>query len=285
MRFVGYPAGGSTGFGESGSTSRVRDQRFTIAIPGPECDGVADGIFSVFGFFREGMSGAAPAEMRVDLGSCNLEMWTVQPPDRPAWHARRRRGARASGLQCPIDARAADAEALGDGGWSDALRLQGTHLSGVNGRCAPFVNACSLGLGGAHDILQVADAARQPVDSGDHQRVASPQELQHGLEFGPASGAGAAALLASDDLASSGPQRGFLDGDILIDAARPCVSDNGHVWSFVSFGSRPWTMVSQIENVNSNETQMSSHPGVSRRYTVLRQTALGKRGLAGLRGE
>ena len=42
---------------------------------------------------------------------------------------------------------------------------------------------------------EIADAARQPVDAGDHQRVAGPQELQHGLESGPAGGAGAATLL------------------------------------------------------------------------------------------
>jgi hypothetical protein len=44
-------------------------------------------------------------------------------------------------------------------------------------------------------FLQVPDAARQPVDGGDHQNVSLAQEVQDGPQFIASRRRGAAALL------------------------------------------------------------------------------------------
>jgi len=41
---------------------------------------------------------------------------------------------------------------------------------------------CALGFHGPDDILQIADAAGQPVNSGDHQTIAFAKKIQNGLK-------------------------------------------------------------------------------------------------------
>ena len=62
----------------------------------------------------------------------------------------------------------------------------------------------------------------------DHQGVAGPDELEHGLEFLPAGSSGAAGLLLPDHLAPRRVQGGKLDGEILIRGTYPRVADHGH---------------------------------------------------------
>jgi hypothetical protein len=61
------------------------------------------------------------------------------------------------------------------------------------------------------DVLQVADAAGQAVDAGDHQGVAGAQEVEKAQEFGPAVAARARRLLGADHFAASSSQCTFLD--------------------------------------------------------------------------
>jgi hypothetical protein len=44
---------------------------------------------------------------------------------------------------------------------------------------------------GSNDILQVADAAGEPVDAGDHQHVPFSQEIEHGAQLRAVRRAGA----------------------------------------------------------------------------------------------
>jgi hypothetical protein len=61
------------------------------------------------------------------------------------------------------------------------------------------------------DVLEVADAAGQAVDTGNHQGVAGAQKVKKALDFGPAVAACAGCLLGTDRLAAGGLQRPFLD--------------------------------------------------------------------------
>jgi hypothetical protein len=60
-------------------------------------------------------------------------------------------------------------------------------LNGFKGR--------SLRLHRAHDVLQVADAACQPVDASNGQYVAFAQEIQNGAQFVATCCGGAATFL------------------------------------------------------------------------------------------
>jgi len=52
--------------------------------------------------------------------------------------------------------------------------------------------------------LQVADAAGQPVDPGDHQYVAFTDKVENRLKFGAALGGSTASFLRTNDIATSG---------------------------------------------------------------------------------
>jgi hypothetical protein len=52
-----------------------------------------------------------------------------------------------------------------------------------------------------HDTLEVADAAGQPVDPGDHEHVALVWEVEHGAQF--LAPRRSAPLLSTDDLAAA----------------------------------------------------------------------------------
>jgi hypothetical protein len=77
----------------------------------------------------------------------------------------------------------------------------------------------ALGLQGADDILEVADAARQAIDPGDHQHIALAQEVEYGAQLLAAGRGSAAALLRSNDFAAGRLKRRLLDLEILVDGA------------------------------------------------------------------
>jgi hypothetical protein len=68
--------------------------------------------------------------------------------------------------------------------------------------CSVALRLAPLGLERAHDVLEVADRARQAVDAGDHQDIAFADEVENGLEFGAARDAGAALLLRTDHVSA-----------------------------------------------------------------------------------
>jgi len=88
-----------------------------------------------------------------------------------------------------------------------------------------------------YDVLQVLHRARQPVDAGDYERVALTQELEQPLQLGAVVAAGSTRLLGADDLAAGGPQRGALEGEILVEGGDSGVAVEHGVP--VSFGFRP----------------------------------------------
>jgi hypothetical protein len=49
-----------------------------------------------------------------------------------------------------------------------------------------------------HDVLQVLERAREPVDAGDHERVAAAQEVEEKAELGPPLAVRPAPLLGPD---------------------------------------------------------------------------------------
>jgi len=55
----------------------------------------------------------------------------------------------------------------------------------------------------AHDVLQVADRARQPINPGDDQRVALADEVEDGAQLGAAFRRSPASLLGPDDVAAA----------------------------------------------------------------------------------
>jgi hypothetical protein len=57
-------------------------------------------------------------------------------------------------------------------------------------------------LDGPHDVLKIANGARQPADPGDHEHVALAQEVEHGVQFLRAGCRGARPLFRADDLPS-----------------------------------------------------------------------------------
>jgi hypothetical protein len=68
------------------------------------------------------------------------------------------------------------------------------------------------GLDGAHDVLKVANAAGEPVNAGDHENVAGPEEIENRPQFLAAFRRGAAALVGANNLAPCRLQRRLLDG-------------------------------------------------------------------------
>lgn len=80
----------------------------------------------------------------------------------------------------------------------------------------------------AHDVLEVADRARQPVDAGDHQRVALADEGEHRAQLVAADGRGSGHLLGPDDVAAGGLQGGELHGEVLVEGTDARVADPGH---------------------------------------------------------
>jgi hypothetical protein len=90
---------------------------------------------------------------------------------------------------------------------------------------APSQQAGPLGLQRAHDVLKVADGARQPIDPRDDQLVAVMDELENGLEFLAPGGGRAAHLLRPDDIASGRLERLGLDIEVLVDGAHPRIAD------------------------------------------------------------
>ena len=84
----------------------------------------------------------------------------------------------------------------------------------------------------AHDVLQVAYRARQSVDAGDHQRVASADEVEQRAQLVAPLGRCPAHLLAADDVAASRLERRELHVEVLPGAADASVADLGGHGSF-----------------------------------------------------
>jgi len=78
------------------------------------------------------------------------------------------------------------------------------------------------------DVLEVLERAGEPVDPGDHERVALAQEVEQNLELRPAVARGAAPLLGPDHLAAGRSERGLLDREVLVDRRHPGVAVEGH---------------------------------------------------------
>jgi len=64
---------------------------------------------------------------------------------------------------------------------------------------------------------------------GDHQHVASIDEVQQGLKLLPAVGGGPALLLRTDFLAAGGLERGNLDVETLVVGRNPGIPVNSHI--------------------------------------------------------
>lgn len=80
----------------------------------------------------------------------------------------------------------------------------------------------------AHDVLKIADRARQAVNAGDDQRVALADEGQHRAQLVTADGRGAAHLLGPDDVAAGRLERGELHSEVLVEGTDARVADPGH---------------------------------------------------------
>jgi hypothetical protein len=89
--------------------------------------------------------------------------------------------------------------------------------------------------------LEVADTPGETVNSRDHQHVAPTEEIENGLQLGSAGSARATPLLGSDDFATGGPKRGFLNGEVLVDRAHlelMSLGKNGHSAESAPFRSQ-----------------------------------------------
>ncbi len=132
----------------------------------------------------------------------------------------------------------------------------------------------------ANDGLQVTDGAGEPVDPGDHQRIARPQEFQHGCQFGPTGRAGAAGLLFPDDLAAGSAQRGNLNRGVLVGGGNPRVADSVRHFclrlSRLSLRPSPYG-VSDIESQPKKDRRNRGFPRrvLSRKNVSLRYTPKG----------
>jgi hypothetical protein len=73
--------------------------------------------------------------------------------------------------------------------------------------CSVAFERCALPTDRPDDALQVADTAGEPVNAGDHKHVALAKEVEHRPQFLTACRRGAAALLGTDQIAASHPQR------------------------------------------------------------------------------
>src|ERR1700744_2456446 len=72
------------------------------------------------------------------------------------------------------------------------------------------LQAGTLSLYRANDILKIANAPGQAIDSGDHQNVTGIKKIQHRLKLGAAGCSGSAALFGANDTAPRHLQRGHL---------------------------------------------------------------------------
>jgi len=81
-------------------------------------------------------------------------------------------------------------------------------------------------LYGPDNILQVADAARQAIDAGDHQHVAGPEEVEDDPQLLSTLSGRTAALLGADRFAARGSQGSLLHREILIGGADPRVPND-----------------------------------------------------------
>lgn len=79
-----------------------------------------------------------------------------------------------------------------------------------------------------HDHLQVAQRSGQAVNPGDDKRLASVNEVEHGVELRTAFQGRTALLLLANDLAAGGLERGDLRGEVLVSGGGAGVSDAGH---------------------------------------------------------
>jgi hypothetical protein len=61
------------------------------------------------------------------------------------------------------------------------------------------LQAGTLGLYGANNILKITDAPSLPVDPGDHQHVTGAKKIQHRLKLGSAGCCRSAALFSAND--------------------------------------------------------------------------------------
>jgi hypothetical protein len=67
-----------------------------------------------------------------------------------------------------------------------------------------------------HDVLEILETPRQPVDAGDNQRVAGAQKLQQDVELRAALALRAGPLLGADHLAAGGAEGRLLQREVLI---------------------------------------------------------------------
>ena len=102
--------------------------------------------------------------------------------------------------------------------------------------------------------LQIAEAARQPVDARDHKRFARLDECQDGLQLVPPIQAGSALLLGPDHAASSRLQGDHLCVEVLIYGRGSRIAD--HVAGSVHFG---YTF-DMICSLSQNEPKINSNP-------------------------
>ncbi len=86
----------------------------------------------------------------------------------------------------------------------------------------------SAGLQLMDDVLQVFDAARQPIDPSDDERVARTQETEQGLKLRSASPVRSAFRFSSDYVTTRHPQRLLLDGEILVERGDTRVAVKRH---------------------------------------------------------
>ena len=75
-----------------------------------------------------------------------------------------------------------------------------------------------------YNDLQIAHGPRQPIDAGDHQRLAGMDEVEDGLQFGAVFETGATLLLPAHHAAARGRQRRNLGVEVLIHCRRASIA-------------------------------------------------------------
>jgi hypothetical protein len=69
--------------------------------------------------------------------------------------------------------------------------------------------------------LKIVNAAGEPVDPRHYRHIALAHEIEDGAQLLAPCRGRAAALLGQNDVAAGGPQRGFLDRQVLIGGESP----------------------------------------------------------------
>ena len=137
----------------------------------------------------------------------------------------------------------------------------------------------ALGLQRAYDVLKIAYGPRQPVDAGDHQRVASADQLEQCVRSSsrPCLEVPLTFSLRITSQPASRLERRELHVEVLPCAAHAGVANlGGHFVLCVSFGFRPLTKWRPRKpKVNSSETPFPSHRRVLLAYTQKRRELRG----------